>query len=189
MSNLPVNPLAALVAKAQTTLPRVTGATQEAERRRAAPRTPLVLADVSGSMAEMATSRRKIDALSDALQGVSVPIVLFASHVTRHDPGRPLPEPAGGTALHLALQEARDLHATDVLVISDGRPDDPRAALAVADRMVGVRIDIVYCGPETDVEGLAFMRRLARFGGALHMHALPTRHVVTALIGARHDPR
>ena len=184
MSNLPVNPLAALVARAQTTLPRVTGATQEAEKRRATPRTLLVLADVSASMAEMATGRRKIDALSDALKSVSVPILLFSSYVKRHDPRQPLPSPVGGTALHLALEEARDLQATDVLVISDGHPDDPRAALAVADRMAGVRIDIVYCGPETDEQGLEFMRRLARLGGAVHRHALPTRHVVIALLTA-----
>jgi hypothetical protein len=183
VSNLPVNPLTALVARAQTTLPRVTGATQEAEKRRATPRTLLVLADVSASMAEMANGRRKIDALSDALQTVSVPILLFSSYVTRHDPRQPLPAPAGGTALHLALDEARGLRATGVLVISDGHPDDPRAALAVADRMTGVRIDIVYCGPDIDSHGLLFMRRLARFGGAVHRHSLPTRQAVTALIG------
>ena len=41
------------------------------------------------------------------------------------------------------------LRAGRTLVVSDGHPNDPAAALAVADRLSGV-IDVLYCGPDGD---------------------------------------
>ena len=167
MSNHITVKLDTVLAAALAGLPRTTGATASAQAKIDRP-VQIVLADVSASMAEPAGGRRKIDVLSDALrytpQGIW--IAAFSSHVRNVCAGEPLPEPEGGTALHLALRHARLLGATQLLVISDGHPDDARLALAEADLMSTARIDIVYCGPEHDIDGLNFMCRLARNGGA-----------------------
>lgn len=125
-----------------------------------------ILADVSGSMAEPADGgRRKIDVLREALQSAGdARLVAFSTHP--RDVRERLPEPDGGTALHLAL--AHVAGARRLLVISDGHPDDARLALTAADRLGDVRIDVVYCGPEHDLTGMDFMRRLARGGGGAH---------------------
>ena len=167
------NPLAALVSRAADRLPRTTGATQAAQARIDAPRVSMILADVSASMAEPAGARRKIDVLRQALSGAPGRIVAFSWDVWPVASAADLPHPSGGTALHLALDRARQEGASDVLVISDGHPDDAAAALRIADKMQA-RIDVVYCGPEHDREGMAFMRRLARGGGRAH-HAPPSR--------------
>ena len=50
-----------------------------------------------------------------------------------------------------------------------GAPRPP----AAADRLgSGVRIDVIYCGPDHDKAGMAFMRKLARGGGAAHHHSI-----------------
>jgi hypothetical protein len=180
-TTLPTNPLAAIVANAKRSLPQTTGATAAAEARRAAPAVRVVLADVSLSMAERATGRRKIDALREALIGVTAPIYVFSSGVRRLAAGETIPEPGGGTALHAALAAIEPLEPTHVLVICDGHPDSPAAALRAADRLEA-QIDVIYCGPDHDVEGIAFMRRLARRGGVTQHHRLPTRAAVAALI-------
>lgn len=175
------NPLAAIVAAARKDLPRETGATATAEARRNRPSVRVVLADTSASMAEPAGSRRKCDVLADALAGVDgARIVAFSSDVIDVAPGQPMPPPSGGTALHLALDRAREMNATNVLVISDGHPDDARAASAAADRL-DARIDVVYCGPEHDRDGMAFMRRLARGGGAARHHDLSRPDTIAAV--------
>lgn len=166
MTTLPTTSLAAIVAAAKRTLPAETGATARAARGEVR----VVLADNSSSMAESAGRRTKAELLSDALLQVpTVPVVAFSSMPQDVAAGRPLPPPAGSTALHLALDHVRPRDPTHVLVISDGHPDDPDAALAAADRLGrGVRIDVVFCGPDSDRAGMAFMRRLARGGGAAH---------------------
>lgn len=163
------SPLAALVANAKATLPANTGASAKAIRRRNRGEIRVVLADVSSSMAESAGAVRKIDVLSGALTTVppTVAIVAFSSFATDIAAGSPLPSPAGSTALHLALTHIASRDPSHVLVISDGHPDDERAALAAADRL-DAKIDVIYCGPDHDRAGLAFMQRLARGGGKVH---------------------
>jgi hypothetical protein len=180
--SLPANPLAAIVAAAKRSLPETTGATAAAAQRAAAPARRVVVADVSGSMGERATGRRKIDALQEALAGVAVPVYLFSSGVREWTPGAALPAPGGGTALDLALARVGQLRPTHVLVISDGHPDRPDAALQAADRL-DAQIDVIYCGPDWDREGIAFMRRLARSGGVAQHHRLPSSAAVTRLLG------
>lgn len=166
-------PLASIVAAARKGLPQTTGATARAERIRSRPACHVVLADVSGSMAESAAGRRKIDVLAEAMQSLPAThsIVAFSSYVTPIATGYTLPAPSGGTALHLALDHCHAIDATHILVISDGHPDSAASALAAADRL-HARIDIIYCGPDNDMEGITFMRRLARGGGAAHHHSL-----------------
>lgn len=180
MTNLPINPLAGIIAAAQK-LPAQTGATERAAAERARPARQIILADVSSSMREPAGTRRKIDVLRTALEraGDSAEIVAFGSSVLPVARHAELPEPGGSTALHLALDYCR--RATSILIISDGHPDDPEAALAVASQLQA-RIDIIYCGPEHDHEGLAFMRRLARGGGTAHRRSLSDPAQIGAVI-------
>jgi hypothetical protein len=184
MSRSLVNTLASVVAAAQKSLPRDTGATYRAEQRLNRPRRHVILADVSASMAEPAAGRRKIDVLNETLAALDTSdsgILAFSSHVTPIGRGASLPPAGGGTALHLALGYCARIDASDILVISDGHPDRPGDALVAADRLQA-RIDVIYCGPDNDAEGMAFMRRLARSGGAAHRGNLsaPQELIATA---------
>ncbi len=163
MTNLPTNPLASLIKRAATSLPAQTGATAEVSRRLSGNSGDvLVLADVSGSMQESAGSRRKIEILRDALADIpkSAKLIAFSSTAKEVEV---LPDPAGGTALHLALQFAARYNPAVTLVISDGQPDDKAASLAAARSMTGI-INVLYCGPDNDIEAIMFMRDLARQG-------------------------
>lgn len=163
-------------------LPRETGATARAGKRAAAAGTAtVVLADVSGSMQELAGQRAKHQLLQEALDSVlpqvaGAHVVAFNAYPVVLPPAAPLPYPAGGTALDLALDAARGLQPGRTIVISDGQPNDEHAALAAADRCPG-RIDVIYVGPDCDEVAIAFMRRLARTGGGIMVvHDLRRRH-------------
>lgn len=189
------NPLAALVARASATLPTETGATANAAAIRARGDVRLVLADVSLSMAENATGLSKIHVLRDALKDMpaTIPIIAFSDYA-RQVTAATIPTPNGGTALHSALQLATEHQPTHVLVISDGHPDDPQAALRAADQLGEVQIDVIYCGPDNDSMGIAFMKRLARGGGsARHFNIInePRRltQTVKLLASPRHGDR
>lgn len=149
--------------------PRETGAT-EAFRKRldSAGTATVIVADCSGSMDERAGRRRKCELLQAALDSVlpqvpQVHIVAFASHPQILPAGAPLPEPSGSTALDLALSAAAHLHPRRTIVISDGRPNCPDAALDAAAVLPG-RIDVIFVGRDGDHEAIEFMRRLARIG-------------------------
>lgn len=168
--NLPANPLAAVVARASQSLPARGDIAQQHERiRRGEAGGTLILADVSGSMADLVESgRRKIDVLQQALDAVksetpSARIVAFAT-IAQACVG-PLPAPEGGTALHRALQIASTLSPLRTVVICDGQPDDAPAALTAAKEVSGV-IDTIYIGRDDNQKAKAFMSELARrFGG------------------------
>lgn len=165
--------LAGIVTRAAATLPAKTGAAAMAAHRRDRADVRCVVADVSTSMDEMAGQRRKIDILRDALKNIppAIRIIAFSS-IAQDVTGQPLPPPSGSTALHLALDQAAALDPGHVLVISDGHPDDAAAALRAADNMALVQIDVIYCGPDHDHKGMAFMRRLARGGGQVHRRSM-----------------
>lgn len=165
--------LAGIVTRAAATLPAETGAAARAAHRRDRADVRCVVADVSTSMDEWAGQRRKIDILREALKNIppAIRIIAFSS-IAQDVTGHPLPPPSGSTALHLALDQAAALDPGHVLVISDGHPDDPAAALRAADQMPGVQIDVIYCGPDHDHRGMAFMRRLARGGGQVHRRSM-----------------
>lgn len=164
------NPLQSLIAGAAQALPATTGQTDRFKARLdGAGAGVVILADVSSSMDERAGLRRKIEVLAEALNGLwpelrGARLIAFGS--TAREVGSPsdLPAPSGGTALHLALEEAAAGRPGKTVVISDGRPDSESAALAAADRLPGV-IDVIYCGPDSDQQAIDFMYRLARAGG------------------------
>ncbi len=162
------SPLAGIVARAAGALPQKTGETGRLRDRigRAGADT-VILADVSSSMADMAGARRKIDILREALDNVrpSIPtarVLAFGSTVT--DAPASIPDPSGGTALHLALDHAASYRPRRTIVISDGEPDNEQQALDAAERLSGT-IDIIYCGLDGNRRAIDFMHRLARLGG------------------------
>lgn len=171
MPNNPLaNPLQALLAQAAEKLPQTGQVEKFRERLDAATDEVVILCDISSSMAESAGARRKIDLLQDALDqlGREFPqaqVIAFNS-LTRYVPYpvSGLPEPEGGTALHLALEDAQHFRPRQTIVVSDGRPDSEQAALEAASRLTG-KIDVIYCGPDSDREAIEFMQRLARANG------------------------
>jgi hypothetical protein len=89
----------------------------------------------------------------------------FESTVTEIESPEQLPVPQGGTALHLALERAAELCPGEVVVISDGAPNDAEAALAAARKLPGV-VQAIFVGDEVrNREAVQFMTRLARENG------------------------
>jgi len=79
-----------------------------------------------------------------------------------------LPEPSGGTALHLALDYVGGMVPPPerVIVLSDGSPNDVGLALAAGRRLAPMVIDAYYVGADGDRLALQFMADLAACGGA-----------------------
>lgn len=78
-----------------------------------------------------------------------------------------LPEPSGGTALDLALEHVARMRPEPVrvMVLTDGQPNSPEAALAAARLLKPAVIDGYYVGAEGDEVALAFLAELAACGG------------------------
>lgn len=166
MPNDLTNPLQSIIAAAAK-LPATTGATARHHQRQYMPGL-LIIADVSGSMAERAGGRTKYDHLKSALDSVmgstaGAHLLAFSSHAEECTADT-LPPASGGTALHLALEAAPLYKAGHIIVISDGEPDDEARALAAAGKLPGI-IDVIYCGADSNTKAMAFMRALARAGG------------------------
>lgn len=71
-----------------------------------------------------------------------------------------------GTALHTALEftKVADVEGMQFILVSDGEPDQPGLALAVA-RTYKNKIDVIYVGPEDRPSGRAFLQKLASITG------------------------
>lgn len=78
-----------------------------------------------------------------------------------------LPEPAGSTALHVALEFVSDLKPRPrrCILISDGEPNSIEDALEQAKKLRPMILDCYYVGPESDAHALRFMADLAAAGG------------------------
>lgn len=133
----------------------------------------VVLVDTSGSMGthDSRGGRKRYDVACEelaALQG-NLPgkiAVLSFSQATMFCPdGKPFNQ-GGGTDLAGALKFARvaDVPGMRFIVISDGQPDSPSAALAEAKRYQN-RIDVIYVGPESNPHGRDFLAQLAAASG------------------------
>ena len=132
----------------------------------------IVIVDVSGSMdsADVETPEglqrrykvavQELTKLQATLPG-KVAVVAFSSSV-EFCPGGVPPFRSGGTDLAGALHfvHAADDTGVRLIVISDGAPNDPAAALTQARQFVSP-IDVIYVGPEGG-EGAEFLRRLAK---------------------------
>jgi hypothetical protein len=72
-----------------------------------------------------------------------------------------LPPPSGGTDIAGAIAAASCHQPARTLLISDGQPNDKKAAEDSAARLPGV-LDVLYIGPETDREASDWLRSLAK---------------------------
>jgi uncharacterized protein with von Willebrand factor type A (vWA) domain len=185
MSNLPAIPLADIVARAAKTLKK-SGAIAKASKRIdgvGCSAAVCVLYDVSFSMLEYARAgKRKIDLLRDAhadLRGAAISIAFAGSAQAVAD----LPQPGGGTALHLALDEAAKANPRSVVVITDGHPDNEVSALASARKLKGT-IDVIYCGPESDLEAIGFLLKLTKLGAGRFVNVDLSRRVLAPAVRA-----
>ena len=108
------NPLQSLLATVARTAPRDTGESGRFKARLAgAGPAVAILCDCSSSMEERAGARTKASLLAEALDGLAtdlpeVRLVAFGSTAAEVAAPPDLPAPAGGTALHLALDLAAD---------------------------------------------------------------------------------
>lgn len=161
-----VNPLQLLINQAASAKP--SGAMQT-YRERLNPKSSsnsVILLDISGSMDKVVGSKRKIDILRQAVdrQLLTHEVVLvFSSRCDRIASFQSIPEPFGGTAMHLALQKATSYAPSHTLVVSDGQPDCQKQALLAAETLSGV-ISTLYIGDDSDVDAILFMSKLARIG-------------------------
>lgn len=129
----------------------------------------IVLVDVSGSMSShdapgghsrYDTACAELAKVQKSLPG-KVAVVAFSSDV-RFVPGGVPPFDGGGTNLADALRFVQPADGcVKFIVISDGYPDSAESALKVAGKFTS-EIDTVFCGPEGDDQGRAFLAQLAR---------------------------
>lgn len=139
----------------------------------------VVIVDTSGSMGSLDApgGRSRYDQacielanLQETMPG-KIGVISFADKVMFCPNGQPF-NFRGMTDLEAALQFAK---VADVpggmrfIVISDGEPNDPGAALKVA-KTYANKIDTIYVGPQYG-EGLDFLRRLAAASGGSHVTA------------------
>jgi hypothetical protein len=114
-------------------------------------------------------SLRRIDHLARALDQILTPgghvVIAFNSIAWEIKSAAECANlmPSGGTALELALHLATEKTPRSTLVISDGEPDSPEAALEAAESLSGT-IDVIYCGGDGNRTAIGFMRKLARIG-------------------------
>lgn len=133
----------------------------------------IIICDVSGSMAayDARGGRSRYDVALEELAALQARLpgrvaVIAFSHDVIFVPGGQPPLLGMGTDLARALRFAKvaDVEGIRFVLISDGVPDSEHDALAVA-RTYSNRIDVVYCGPESQPYGRDFLARLAAATG------------------------
>ena len=112
--------------------------------------------------------RSKIDALRDIVRGLTAPRI-YAFSVACKRVCDEIPEPRGGTALHLAFLRLRADGITRAVLITDGLPDDEDAALR---EVRGLGLDIFYVGPAPKPEFLDRLAAAARAGSRAEQASL-----------------
>ncbi|GGE01843.1 hypothetical protein GCM10011390_20860 [Aureimonas endophytica] len=188
MTKALTNPLAAIVKAAAQSLPATSGATaREAERLARETNALVILADVSLSKNERAGGRRRIDILTDALTHILPDLpeahrIVFSGAPRALAPTEALPEPHGGTAMHLAIEAAARHRPMKTVLITDGEPDDRQRTLTAATTLTGT-MDVIYCGDDGNADAIGFLRTLAaQVGGRVVVHDLSR---TSAKAGAR----
>ena len=132
----------------------------------------VVIVDTSGSMSDRDArgGKSRYDVACEELRNLQannpgkILVISFSTNAQLCLGGVPFYE-GGSTNLDGALRFAKqyDIPGTAFFVISDGRPDDERAALEVAAQYQGV-INTIFVGPESDRFGRDFLARLAEKG-------------------------
>jgi len=141
----------------------------------------VLLCDTSASMGwqDTWTGKRRIDHLAEVLAYVLSKtkvqtLCSFNSLVREHKltTSVSLEEPQGGTDLALALRWCRENVKPvpeQLLVLSDGQPNDPVDAVAAMAALMVTwdrpPVHCYFCGDDGDTAAKAFLRDLARMGG------------------------
>ena len=133
----------------------------------------IVLVDVSGSMASKDSTggKSRIEVASDELRNLQnsmpgkIAVIAFSDDVEFCPSGIPRFQGCG-TDLEAGLRfvKASDIPGMRFILISDGEPADPEAALRVA-RTFKCKIDVIYVGPEASPTGRDFLYKLAAATG------------------------
>jgi len=123
----------------------------------------VVIADVSGSMRGEKITRLRRE-LGRIWPEIEARLLAFSDNSRWVDGPQDLPEPGGGTDLRGAFETAAKLWPSEVIVISDGLPQDEAGALKAAQLVPGM-ISVLFVGSDDDQRGADFMQRLALIGG------------------------
>lgn len=121
---------------------------------------PSVFGAPIGSKTRINVLREVVDGMRK--EGLECPIVAFGGDrypFARHVTNGQIPEPSGGTPMAEGINFCGKDGCTHLVVVSDGVPNDPEAAIEAAIAF-NAPIDVVYIGPDGDT-GADFMRRLA----------------------------
>ena len=158
----------------------------------------MLLLDTSGSMGHpLGGGRRCIDSLREVVQNVRrqghVPMIAFGGPYDAQVRFVDLvPEPDGGTPLHLAIPFAKQYGATRLVVISDGLPDLPEQAKLEA-KTFGGRIDVVFVGDPNELfgSGAALLAELAKLTGGEQLQGdlRDVKQLTGTVIGLLEGPR
>lgn len=134
----------------------------------------VVIVDTSGSMGSQDSTAgrsryeqacKELATLQESMPG-KIGVISFNDTATFCPGGVPL-QPHFGTNIAAALKFAK---IADIpggmrfILISDGAPDNPEAAMAEA-RKYHNRIDTIYVGPESNPTGRDFLQRLSAASG------------------------
>lgn len=140
------------------------------------PASLVILADVSGSMRgdKIARLKRELTAVWAEIPGAR--LMSFATDLRWLGGPGSLPAAGGGTDLKGALIAALEVWPGEVLVISDGLPDDQAGALEAARQIPGT-ISVLFVGADEDHGGAEFMRKLALLGGGMYAAKDLAKHV------------
>lgn len=139
----------------------------------------VILVDVSGSMSshDSRGGKSRYDVACEELANLQKTMpgkigVLSFSNSTKFNAGGVPFFSGGGTDLAQALKFAKiaDVASIRFVVISDGLPDSETNALKIV-RTFKNKIDTVYVGPEDNTNARAFLERLARESGGVHVEA------------------
>lgn len=128
----------------------------------------VILADVSGSMRGEKILRLKRE-LSRLWPEITARLLAFAYDAKWCDGPDDLPDVGGGTDMRRAFEVAATVWPSEVIVISDGRPQDEAGAL-IAVQLIPGTISVLFVGGDEDLAGADFMRRLAALGGGMFAH-------------------
>lgn len=131
----------------------------------------LVLVDTSGSMDQRDSrgGKRRYDVACEELANLQcvlpgkIGVVAFSSYSKFCPSG--IPEYIGAStnlADALKFLKIADVSGMKFILVSDGLPDDEKAALDVA-RTFQNHIDVIYAGPESDPSGREFLRHGREF--------------------------
>lgn len=133
----------------------------------------VVIVDTSGSMTshDSLGGKSRYDVACEELAEIQnsmpgkIAVLSFSDHTIFCPGGKPTML-GTGTDVAGALRFARvaDVPGMRFVLISDGEPDDPRAALNEAKKYQN-RIDVIFVGPEAAPRGRKFLEELARVSG------------------------